>query len=409
MKPAKLFIGFLVAGCVTIVFAVVLPRVMDPVQGQIIGAMAVLIITSLLVVAYAIIVAYWQGGRHLNTDCADYAYYLGFSLTVFALVIIFMGDGVALYLGAKKVKLSLESILIQFGAGLMATMVGVVARVMLVDKVNQEDVPIDESLRRFRLEMMQLVNALREQNGLYISEVGAAIRGLSTEIGEMQSVTLRVKNSLISSASEIAAAVDVSGLQASVQGLANNLRSSMEQMAEVSKEVNADIANFAKEVSSIEGAVKNAATSMANLTADVGAVSNQLQVSSQRLASFGESVAESSVSSIALSGSLSSLTGATSSISNALPELNQQATQMTQVVSALIQGLVLLHESGGKNLGALAAMKGSVSEIQVGLVLLVGTVQQLSSELETVKEAASAAGNVFTNLAVAGSNLQARL
>ena len=131
MNSAILYIRFLILGIAGIVLSFFLIRInLNSKDGAVATLLSLLAINFLCVAAYTSAVIR-DPRRVSDLESPDLAYYLGFSLTIATLSITFIVD--RLFQGASNTE-RLGSTILQFSAGLLATLFGLCAKIYLTSR-----------------------------------------------------------------------------------------------------------------------------------------------------------------------------------------------------------------------------------------------------------------------------------
>jgi len=437
MKPVKVFNLFLLTGCIALLLAVMVPRWMNHEYGRVIAALLVLVITSVLIWSYTLIVSA-KGGPLLTQDAADYAYYLGFSLTVFALVVIFMTDGVALLLeGNRAAKISLENILVQFGAGLMATFMGVVARIKLLDRLAELDVPTEDSLRQFRWEMSNLVSTLRDQNSLYttaitgeikklsasfteengkyvttlgseiarlvatlneqnagyVRGIGSAVSDLKGEIDGLKTVTGSVGQSLKRAATAIAKAVDTSALEEKVQGLSDALNRSLQLLTSASESIRQHIDELTIKTKELAQTIDATMGSMEAFARNMGGIGNAASASTTAITNYNENLETSSATIASFSNGIVELTGNVARFTSAIATIAHSLETLSKGGDGANSALLTLTQTGETASIALEKLPEMLTDFKNVMHDALTATQQVNSSLNELSATAGSAAS----------------
>ncbi len=158
--PGKLFVVYLSFGLSLLVISIFAGRALIA-QSQ---AQKIFLTSAILAVNLITVILYTAAilrDRRLKADqdAPDMAYYLGFSLTVGALALSFLGDLVSSQSSGTGVDGAIASAnlvsnaLGQFGAGLLATLFGLCAKIYLGSQQSQEFSDPDALYQQFRSEI----------------------------------------------------------------------------------------------------------------------------------------------------------------------------------------------------------------------------------------------------------------
>lgn len=272
----------LLAGVIAIVSAVILPRINGVPDAGLYGSFTILAISGVLIIYYTISVK--SSIENLTQDAADYAYYLGFSLTIVALVSVFMTDGVEFFLGNRKgVSTGIQTILLQFGAGLAATMIGVVARIYLLDIVSQEDTPLDQSISELKYAIRELIYSLGEENEKYTHKVSQSINTLTSTIGDINSSAVLLSNVMKNSAETLEKVFDIADLEANVKGISDKLKSTLTTVDQTGQLLIQSVAQLNDSITNFGDGLNKASQPLSAYQAMLSGVNEQLLNSNNQL------------------------------------------------------------------------------------------------------------------------------
>ncbi len=130
----NIFVRFLGFGIFALLFLIIGVKTFAPHNGSMTLALAgaIFIVNMLVVVGYAFAVIRTESILS-EEDAPDLAYYLGFSLTVASLALSFISD-VGMASDAAANSTLIKGSLAQFGSGLLATLIGLCAKIFIASK-----------------------------------------------------------------------------------------------------------------------------------------------------------------------------------------------------------------------------------------------------------------------------------
>lgn len=164
--PGRYFVRYLLMGLSGLLLAMIVGRVIFSEQLQKAFITASILVTNLSTVWLYTTVILKDKRLRSDPDAPDMAYYLGFSLTVGALALTFIVDigtfkGAAVGLaGAQGRGQLVENALGQFGAGLLATLFGLCAKIYLGSQQSLDYSDPDSLYQQFRSEISNLRRTL---------------------------------------------------------------------------------------------------------------------------------------------------------------------------------------------------------------------------------------------------------
>lgn len=266
MKTAgQVFVKLLIVGIILLIAGVLFGRLsnLDGKTESMFLASYIIIITLIVIGGYTFAIA-TDSQRLGDLDAPDLAYYLGFSLTVAALAITFLVDIFAAHSTSVQgqgdlIKRSLS----QFGAGLLATLVGLNAKIYLTSKQSNKFPEEPVIYNQFRYEIGEFRSLM-----LYVSN-------------ELKSQTERFAQQTISSTDLISQSINKFSEQVnkSSQILAEQLNT---------EKISAPILNFINELNTIHLPVTDLKKSISNLEADINNSKNGFS-------KFSEAISKSNI------------------------------------------------------------------------------------------------------------------
>jgi uncharacterized coiled-coil DUF342 family protein len=126
-------------------------------------------------------------------DSPDHAYYLGFCLTLASLAIIFFSDAMqnisidgSESLAARMKSDMLRGALTQFAAGLLATLLGLCARIYIASLQNTSKQEPTELINQLRQEIFSFSSSLTESRKVHDDTITKSIRSLQSSLAKME-------------------------------------------------------------------------------------------------------------------------------------------------------------------------------------------------------------------------------
>ena len=161
-SPATYFLRYLLIG-VTLLIVVVSfgKQALQSTEGSYYYIAGGIFLINFLVVSGFTIAILRSPDLLLDQDAPDLAYYLGFSLTVAALATTFLTDIGLVTNDSSARTLLVTGALSQFGAGLLATLIGLCAKIYLTARQQISHVNPEDFYRRVRLDLSDLSKTVR--------------------------------------------------------------------------------------------------------------------------------------------------------------------------------------------------------------------------------------------------------
>jgi hypothetical protein len=156
----NLFVRFLGFGIFVLFFLIVGIKFFISFSGATTLALAgaIFVVNVVIVLGYTLAVIRTETIL-LEEDAPDLAYYLGFSLTVASLALSFISD-VGMASNAAANSFLIKGSLAQFGSGLLATLIGLCAKIYISSKQAHQASNPEILYQEFRMEIRGFENAL---------------------------------------------------------------------------------------------------------------------------------------------------------------------------------------------------------------------------------------------------------
>lgn len=391
-SAAKLFVRYLLIGLALTILAIVTVKFNTsdkqlPYQ-PITIASAIVLINLIVIFGYAKAVLRDKALLY-EIDSADYAYYLGFSLTVATLSIIFFSsaieDAFRQVVGghpadiAKRSGDTVKNSLAQFAAGLTATFIGLSTRIYLSSLQNMNQREPEELLMSMREEISTFNEVLRKE----AAEYAQTMRNEASQYSE----TVKESNKLLKKAA--------SDMTKSAALLAEDFKKSSEVIEgslngdELRQKASGFIAAIAELEKTSQGVVGVMAELEKNSKGAVGAIAELKTTTLDLIACLDKgdvSVDELSQSISSLSSALTNLSKVpVSNLSTELSSLNAHAQGASQSIKDLRQVVDRDVAASVKNLSStmnsfqLSGINTQLRELESALKLAVTQLATLRS------------------------------
>ena len=397
-SAAKLFVRYLLIGLAVTILAVVTVKLgigtsyVFPKYQPIVIASAIVLINLIVIFGYAKAVLRDKALLY-EIDSADYAYYLGFSLTVATLSIIFFSsaieDAFREVVGgdpadiAKRSGDTVKNSLAQFAAGLTATFIGLSTRIYLSSLQNMNQREPEELLMSMREEISTFNEVLRKE----AAEYAQTMRNEASQYSE----TVKESNKLLKKAA--------SDMTKSAALLAEDFKKSSEAIEgslngdELRQKASGFIAAIAELEKTSQGVVGVMAELEKNSKGAVGAIAELKTTTLDLIACLDKgdvSVDELSQSIGGLSSALTNLSKVpVSNLSTELSSLNAHAQGASQSIRDLRQVVDRDVAASVKNLSStmnsfqLSGINTQLHELEAALKLAVTQLATLRSAEQT--------------------------
>lgn len=302
VSPAKFFLTYIAFGMLSLLTIIAVSVYFRNLNYEVTWALAISILVSNFISVWGYAAAILRRSELLSDpEAPDLAYYLGFSLTVGALSFSFLADLGALQAANPQQQASLRSGLVsgslaQFGAGLLATLIGLSFKIYLTSQQNRASIDPTEMYRQFRTEIGSFTSMLRSlstdlttsmnQASSDIQNSGQLARNSMIEMSE----TLQRASQVISvniTHERIAAPVD--RFIAELESISTPLKAANEIIVEFSKQTNNanhSIKAAASEYLAASQVVRQSATSIDVFSSSISRLNPDLEELNLKLGEF---------------------------------------------------------------------------------------------------------------------------
>jgi hypothetical protein len=249
ISPARFFLIYIVLGMASLLAIIVVSVYLRNLKYEVTWGLAVSILASNFLAVWGYSLAILRRQELLrDPEAPDLAYYLGFSLTVGALSFSFLADLGALQVANPQEQAVLRSGLVsgslaQFGAGLLATLIGLSFKIYLTSQQQRSSTDPTEMYNQFRTEVGSFSSLLRTLS----MELSSSINNAGSEIkrsGDLASSSMKEMSETLQRASQTIAvnitheriAAPVERFIAELEGISAPLKSANEVIVEFSKQ-----------------------------------------------------------------------------------------------------------------------------------------------------------------------------
>lgn len=380
MKPIKSFLLSLFVGTIITMGAVVIPRLVDMKNAGMYASFIVLISTTLLIFTYTSTVS--SDHKNLSQDAADYAYYLGFSLTIVALVSVFMTDGIDLILNPDKKKTAssgIQTILLQFGSGLFATMTGVVARIYLIDKLTSVDTPVDESVRQLRFAIGDLVSAMNDEAANFTNALGSAVIGVSESLDSVKKSTEKLAKSVEKSCKTLEESIDFDQLDVDIKEMEERIKLTHGQLVKIGDGLTEAMGSIGGSIDALDKGLSSSAKNVTEFGASISTAESASTLAAAKFNLFSESVAESSARLPQFNKNIEMISNASGDLKNRFEDVSKHSVR---VQSSLAEADQSFNKIGSSTVSSFNSISATIVELN-------NQTKQLQSTLASLSVAAS--------------------
>lgn len=260
-------------------------------------------------------------------DSPDHAYYLGFCLTLAALALIFFSDAIA---NQNTVDLKEKSDLIrgaltQFAAGLLATLLGLNARIYIASKQNRNQTEPTELLTQLRKDVSDFSSEIAISKQEHISLISDSIKKLTQSLMKME------KGAENLSATFAQVSTDLSD-SLSAKSITEQTTNFLDALKELSSETSNQSQNFTDNLKELSGNTSALTDDLAKTTVQLNNINNSISTFSEHLLQVSNN--DLPKVSASTGNLISSLNNATSSIGNTASSVSSQIILLNQSIDA---------------------------------------------------------------------------
>jgi chromosome segregation ATPase len=261
----KYFFVYLIFGIGSLLAAILIGRFFIEEKNQKIFLTGAIFLVNLLTVCLYSAAVRRSRDLRSDPDAPDLAYYLGFSLTVGALAFSFLVDVLFSSLGDSQKGKLVENALGQFGAGLLATLIGLCAKIYLASEQAQEFSDPEHLYLQLRGEVTTFRQTLREAG----DDLAAGVQSSSERIQAAGSAAAQAMSTL---ASELAAVQQRIGQELTADRITGSVNAFVDELGKLSEPASA----IAKDVSALSKALQGANNAISEVAQKSSEVNNML-------------------------------------------------------------------------------------------------------------------------------------
>jgi chromosome segregation ATPase len=262
VTPARFFLVYIAFGMLSLLAIIAVSVYLRNLKYDVTWGLAISILVSNFLAVWGYALAILRRKELLSDpEAPDLAYYLGFSLTVGALSFSFLADLGALQAANPQLQASLRSGLVsgslaQFGAGLLATLVGLSFKIYLTSQQQRTSSDPTEMYNQFRTEISSFKTTLRDLS----SELSSSISQASIDIrnsGETASNSMIELAETLKSAGQV---ISVNITNERIGAPVDRFIAELESISTPLKLANEVIVEFGKKTNEANLAIKAAAS-----------------------------------------------------------------------------------------------------------------------------------------------------
>lgn len=335
-------------------------------------------------------------------DSPDHAYYLGFCLTLASLALIFFSDALA---NQNTVDLKEKSDLIrgaltQFAAGLLATLLGLNARIYISSKQNRNQTEPTELLTQLRKDVSDFSSELAISKQDHMALVSDSIKKLTQSLMKMEKGAENLSVSFDQATTGLNDSLSASAIS-------EHSKNFLEALKELGTETRSQSQNFTDNLKELSGNTSALTDDVAKTTSELNAINNSISTFSEHLLRVSNNdLPKVSTSTQAL---ITGLNSATSSIGNSttlvveqINSLNQSIDTMSSnfqkvEITQLKDDVSSLSKIVGKLTGDISNLSVKIYDATYNLPKVSASTQTFISGLESVNLTIGNSANLATN------------
>lgn len=395
-SPARFFLIYVALGLASLLTIIAVSVYLRSQQNEVTWILALAILCSNFLAVLGYSTAILRREELLaDPEAPDLAYYLGFSLTVGALSFSFLADLGAMKAANPQLQAALKSSLVsgslaQFGAGLLATLIGLCFKIYLSAQQQRTSKDPTELYNQFRSEVGSFSIMLRDLS----SNLSSAIELASTEIkrsGNLASISMTDMSETLQRASQVIA-INITNERISTP--INRFIEELESISSPLKIANQALSEFTTETNGAKIAIKSAASEYLAASQLVRQSALSIDAVSKSVLALNPELEELNIK---LGEFLSSCFSGTESLKVLTHNANLAALEFSISTTKLQEFNPVVAQSIEK----LQILKGDISQVNQNLTLLNAAISELT---KGATSASNSSIEFSTNLLVTSEN-----
>ncbi len=372
VTPARFFLTYIAFGMLSLLTIIAVSVYLRNQQYDVTWALAISILASNFLAVWGYAAAILRRSELLaDPEAPDLAYYLGFSLTVGALSFSFLADLGALQAANPQQQATLRSGLVsgslaQFGAGLLATLIGLSFKIYLASQQHRTSNDPSEMYNQFRTEVSSFSSMLRNLS----TELTTSINHASSEI---QNSGQLARNSMIEMSETLARASQAISVNITHERIAapvDRFIAELESISTPLQTANQVILEFSKQTNDANLSIKAAAAEYLAASQIVRQSATSIDVFSNSITKLNPDLEELNLK---LGEFLSVCNSGTTSLKLLTENTNLTASEIEKNAKKLQE----LHPVVGDSIERLKALAADINQVSQNTRLLSGCVLEL--------------------------------
>jgi chromosome segregation ATPase len=404
VSPAKFFLTYIAFGMISLLIIIAASVYFRNQKNDVTMLLAVSILVSNFLAVWGYAAAIMRRPDLLSDpEAPDLAYYLGFSLTVGALSFSFLADLGALQAANPQQQATLRSGLVsgslaQFGAGLLATLIGLSFKIYLTSQQHRTSNDPTEMYNQFRTEVGSFSAMLKDLS----NDLTGAINQASSEIqrsGQLAGQSMTEMSETLQRASE---AIAVNITHERISAPVDRFIAELESISLPLKTANEVIVDFNKQTKDANLSIKSAATEYLAASQVVRQSATSIDVFSSSVNKLNPDLEELNLK---LGEFLSVCNSGTSSLKILTENTNLTATEILNNARKLQE----LTPAVGDSIDKLKALSNDILQVSQNARLLSGCVLELVQGASTANQVSGEFANTLSETAQHTQNLILKL
>lgn len=303
-------------------------------------------------------------------DSPDHAYYLGFCLTLASLALIFFADAIANQ-NIKDVALKADLVrgaLTQFAAGLLATLLGLSARIYISSLQNLKQAEPTQLLEDLKQNVRDFTSDLAESRNFHTEAITNSVKKLTQTLAKMEQ-----------SAESLAATFEQTSVNLGESLASSSISYHASQFLDSLKELNSETKTqsliFTDNLKDLSGNTSSMTDDIANTTSKLREINNTITIFTSKLLDLSNNdFPRVSVSAQTL---ITDLDSASTSIGKGV----NYATDQIQLLTKALNDSKLAADQMSANFQSI-----EISRLKTDIVVLSQSVEKLSSDILSLSQ-----------------------
>ncbi len=386
-SSAQLFFVYTAFGLLALLIEVMVVKIFGKENQNISILLAVAIGVSNLIAVFGYTRAIIRDKELLaDQESADLAYYLGFCLTVGALSFSFLFDIFMRGAGSAAQMAEADSSLIsgslaQFGSGLLATLFGLSAKILITSLQTETHLDPEDLYRKFRLEVNSFSVLLRDLSEDLKQSIGRASGDLASAGKLAADSFTEISKNIEDSSKVIAQNLSTEKIRAPVQNFSEQLGILAQPLAVLNKnleELNSSISESktafqsgSQKILAFDNSLKKSTENLDTFTTSAELSIARVDAALQKIETLGEAAEATSNNVVTLGGTSQKAASYFVALAQSASVFSESVTSQSNAISSLVSNVNVIksaYEELNKILGEITAGFSNNKQINVELV-----------------------------------------